>query len=430
MKQSVSKVYKPLFQENTRYFVLMGGRGAGRSTVASQLANTLLVSDQYFRCAIMRYVLGDIRNSIFREIKDRAEENGVINSLSINESLMSIKYGDNSINAVGFKKSSSDQKSKLKSLANYNYVIIEEADEIPEEDFIQLDDSLRTLKGDIKIILLLNPPPKTHWIIEKWFDLEEAKDQHGSKIQDFHIPKLKPQYEKDTTFIYANYKDNEKNLARQSIINYENYKYSKPKHYYNMVVGLVPETATGKIYSGWKLIDSVPQEARLEKYGLDFGYTNDPTAIDAIYKWNNSYVIDEVWHQKNMSNKQIADVLLSLEDALVIADSSEPKSIDEIASYGVKIVGSVKGQGSVNQGIQFVQDQQIFITRRSVNTYKEYQNYVWLVDKDGNVLNVPVDLWNHHLDDIRYAIASNEKKVTWKPNDPGGVKPHISGTLA
>lgn len=424
MQQSVNEIYKPLFHDKSRYFVLMGGRGAGRSTVASQLANTLLVSDQYFRCAIMRYILGDIRNSIFREIKDRAEENGTTDKLTINETMMSISYADNSINAVGFKKSSGDQKAKLKSLANYNYIIIEEAEEIPEEDFIQLDDSLRTLKGDIKIILLLNPPAKDHWIIEKWFDLEDIPG-----VKEFYIPKLKPEREADTTFIYASYLDNAVNLAPQSITNYEGYKESKPKHYYNMVKGYVPEVAIGKIYTGWKIIESVPEEARLEKYGLDFGYTNDPTAIDAIYRWNNSYVIDEKLHQKGMSNKQIADVLLNLDDALVIADSSEPKSIDEIADYGVKIVGSVKGQGSVNQGIQFVQDQQIFVTRRSINVWKEQTKYVWLVDKDGNVLNVPVDLWNHHMDAIRYAIASDEKTIRWKPNDPGGVKPLIPGTL-
>lgn len=422
MKQRVNQIYKPLFQDKSRYFILMGGRGAGRSTVASQLANSLLASDQYFRCAIMRYILGDIRNSIFREIIDRAEENDTLGALSVNESLMSIKYGENSINAVGFKKSSGDQKSKLKSLANYNYVIIEEADEIPEDDFMQLDDSLRTLKGDIKIILLLNPPSKDHWIIQRWFDLTE------SGVPDFYIPKLKPTI-KDTTFIYTNYKDNALNLAPQSIINYEGYRTTKPSHYYNMILGYVPETAIGRIYTNWKIIEKVPPEARLDKYGLDFGYTNDPTAIDAIYKWNNSYVIDEQLHQKGMSNKQIADFLLSLPDALVIADSSEPKSIDEIANYGVKIVGSVKGQGSVNQGIQFVQDQQIFVTRRSIHTIQEYENYIWMIDKDGNVMNVPRDLFNHHMDDIRYAIASNEKKVTWTPNDPGGVAPYIEGTL-
>src|SRR3954467_6588497 len=116
MNQVVNQKYEPLFTQKPRYFILMGGRGAGRSTVASQYANARLIAPDYFRCAIMRYVLGDIRNSIYREITDRAEENGLADSLDINDSQMVIKYGENSINAVGFKKSSGDQKAKLKSL--------------------------------------------------------------------------------------------------------------------------------------------------------------------------------------------------------------------------------------------------------------------------------------------------------------------------
>jgi phage terminase large subunit len=186
MQQKVNQVYAPLFKENSRYFILMGGRGGGRSTVASQYALAKLKSAEYFRCAIMRYILGDIRNSIYREITDRAEENGIEDELDINTGIMSIVSGSNSINAVGFKKSSSDQKSKLKSLASYNTVIIEEADEIPEEDFMQLDDSLRTIKGDIKIILLLNPPAKNHWIIKRWFKLvpSEQKGFYDFQLKD------------------------------------------------------------------------------------------------------------------------------------------------------------------------------------------------------------------------------------------------------
>ena len=169
MNQKVNVVYKPLFETKARYVILMGGRGGGRSTVASQYANARLIAEDYFRCAIMRYILGDIRNSIYREITDRAEENEL--GIVPNDSLMRLEYGMNSINAVGFRKSSGEQKSKLKSLASYNCVIIEEADEIQEEDFMQLDDSLRTVKGDIKIILLLNPPAKNHWIIQRWMKL-------------------------------------------------------------------------------------------------------------------------------------------------------------------------------------------------------------------------------------------------------------------
>lgn len=403
MQQIVNKKYQPLFQNNSRYIILLGGRGAGRSTVASQYANAKLVAPEYFRCAIMRYVLGDIRNSIYKEILDRAEENGIKDSLLVNESMMSVSYGANSINAVGFRKSSGDQKAKLKSLANYSHVIIEEADEIPEEDFIQLDDSLRTLKSDIKIILLLNPPPKSHWIIKRWFDLIP------SGISDFYIPILKTDIV-DTTFIYTSFEDNIKNISEQSIANYRRYEITKPEHYFNMIKGLVPEVIRGKIYSNWKVIDSLPHEARLERIWLDFGYTNDPTAIGGIYKYNGGYILDEWCYKTGMSNKEIADTLRSLELGLVIADSSEPKSIDEIRGYGINILPAEKGQGSITQGIAFVKSQKISITKRSINIAKEYDNYAWLINKDGETLNIPKDILNHHMDGIRYGFSSIKPK--------------------
>lgn len=402
MKQTVNEIYEPLFTQKPRYLILMGGRGAGRSTVASQFANAKLTAKGYFRCAIMRYVLGDIRNSIYREITDRAEENGILESLSINESTMTIEYGANSINAVGFRKSSSDQKAKLKSLANYNCVIIEEADEIPEEDFIQLDDSLRTLKGNIIIILLLNPPAKLHWIIKRWFNLLP------SGIKDFYIPELKPEI-KDTVFIRSSYKDNEKNIAQQSIESYENYKLTKPSHYWNMVKGFVPEVVRGKIYNNWKEISHVPFEAKLIRRGLDFGYSVDPTAIIAVYYYNGGYIFDEEAYKSRLSNQDIADLInnqTNTPEALVIADAAEPKSIDEIKKYEVNILPAVKGQGSISTGIQFVQAQKISYTKRSLNLAKEYETYAWLENKDGVALPEPKPGNDHAMDAIRYALNS------------------------
>ncbi len=399
LKQVVNESFEPLFAQKPHYAILMGGRGAGRSTVASQFANAKLVGNDYFRCAIMRLVLGDIRNSIYREITDRADENGILDSLSINDSQMVIKYGHNSINAVGFKKSSGQQKAKLKSLANYNCIIIEEADEIEEADFMQLDDSLRTLKGDILIILLLNPPAKDHWIVKRWFDLEP------SEVKDFYVPKLKEEMN-DTLFIHTNWEANKDNITPDVAQRYENYKYTKPTHYWNMVKGYVPETVKGKIYSGWQQVDDIPFEARLDRYGLDFGYTNDPTSIVAIYYYNGGYILDEVVHQPELTNKQIADILNAQPKALVIADSAEPKSIDEIRRHNITILPATKGPGSINQGIQYVQAQKISVTKRSENIWNEYNNYAWLVDKEDVTLNQPKPGYDHSMDSVRYAISS------------------------
>jgi phage terminase large subunit len=163
----------------------------------------------------------------------------------------------------------------------------------------------------------------------------------------------------------------------------------------------------GKIFTGWQIIDEIPHEARLERYGLDFGYTNDPSAIVAIYYYNGGYIWDEVLFAKGLSNKQLADTILNQpKKAMVIADSAEPKSIDEIRLYGINIQPTTKGPGSVLQRIQMAQDQQISVTKNSVNIIKEYRNYLWEIDKDGRKLNEPEHTWSHSMDAGTYAMAS------------------------
>jgi len=165
-----------------------------------------------------------------------------------------------------------------------------------------------------------------------------------------------------------------------------------------------PMTLEARIYKDWAIIDDVPHEARLERYGVDFGYSNDPTAIVAVYSYNGGYIFDERLYRKGLSNKDIADFLNNQESALCKADCAEPKSIDEISRYGVMIVGAEKGKDRVRHGIQYIQDQRISVTKRSVNLIKEYQNYMWQQDTNGKFINVPQDFENHGLDSIRYAL--------------------------
>lgn len=168
-----------------------------------------------------------------------------------------------------------------------------------------------------------------------------------------------------------------------------------------------PNSTELRIYKDWNFIEDIPFEARLERYGVDFGYSNDPTAIVAVYYYNGGYILDEIAYQKGLLNKPIADILLSQAGALVIADSAEPKSIDEVRLHGVTILPCQKGTGSVNRGIGWVQQQRISVTQRSTNLIKEYKGYLWLTDKkDGKILNNPQDFNNHAMDALRYAIAS------------------------
>ena len=189
----------------------------------------------------------------------------------------------------------------------------------------------------------------------------------------------------------------------------------------------------GKIYKGWKIIDSIPHEARLVRRGLDFGYSVDPTVIIDIYEYNGGFILDETCYQKGLGNKAIYDLVQNLPEpqTLVIADSAEPKSIDEIKDYGLNIVGATKGPGSVSQGISFVQEQKISLTKRSTRTINAYRNYLWKRDKDGNIIpNIPDDRiheWSNSMDAIRYGFSSfqPEEKVEWDYPEPQLMYPSI-----
>ena len=191
----------------------------------------------------------------------------------------------------------------------------------------------------------------------------------------------------------------------------EDDKTNRPGLYQHKWLG-EPYSLERKIYKNWAIIDEIPHEARLERYGLDFGYSNDPTAIIAIYYYNGGYILDEITFQKGLSNKQIADILKNHDTALVVADSAEPKSIDEIASYGISIAGALKGKDSVVHGITLVQAQRISMTKRSVNLIKGYRNYLWQTDKNDKIINEPDHLWSDSLDAVRYGLVSLVKDGT------------------
>lgn len=216
----------------------------------------------------------------------------------------------------------------------------------------------------------------------------------------------------DVDHLILNYRDNEAldDITKASIEQRKNNKawwrvYGE---------GLLGEIDT-LIYKGWRQIDEIPHEAKLIARWLDFGYTNDPSSIGNVYEYNGGYIVDELLYQKGVNNKQHAEFLLSLDDpqTLVIADSAEPKSIDEIRAYGVNIIGVSKKAGEsksetfVKWSIGVVQSSRISITKRSVYTIKEQRNYLWAVDRDGKVLNVEDPLCaNHSMAGIRYVIST------------------------
>jgi phage terminase large subunit len=195
------------------------------------------------------------------------------------------------------------------------------------------------------------------------------------------------------------------------LLEMEDDKAKRPALYRHKWLG-EPNSLEGRIYNDWAVIEVVPHEARLVRRGLDFGYSNDPTAIVDIYEYNGGYILDEMCYRKGMTNKEISDLLKLFTPTIIIADAAEPKSIDEIAIYGHSILPADKGQGSVNQGIQYVQSKRISFTARSANLLKEYKTYTWLTDKNGKIMNEPMPTEDHLLDASRYGLTSLKPKNT------------------
>jgi phage terminase large subunit len=324
------------------------------------------------------------------------------------ENDMLIERGQNSLRAHGFKASSGSLTARLKSLAEYNFIWIEEAEEITEEEFRKLDDSLRTKKGRIRIVLSLNTPAKNHWILRKWFNLTP------SEVQGFYIPSLNADA-KDVLHIGGTWRENEPNLDPATVSRYQKYKNFDPAYYWQVIEGLSPETVRGRIYTGWQLIDSVPKEARLLRFGEDYGWFPDPAAVIALYYWNGSYIVDEVAYGTELSNEYLAGQIKQHGQAPTVADSAEPKSIAEQNKYGIVVRPCSKGKDSVDFRIKVVSQKKIMVTRRSTNVWHSYENYAWKEDKDGNPLGEPDHRFSHAMDAVGYPIVDLHNKTIDQP---------------
>lgn len=399
--------YLPIFKTKARYIHIWGGRGRGGSFTATQYALQFITGTDYFRGYFMREVFNDIRDSLWRDFKDRIEENETINEsdFAFNDSQMTVTYipTGNTIISKGFKKSSGNRTAKLKSLAGATHVFIEEAEENDEVSFRQLDDSLRTTKADTKIIMVFNPPNKSHWIIKRWYQLKDS-----THTGYFHaIPRSDA---KNVLSIHSTYHDNLANLNESFVSNLINYKSIDPDYYYTMVEGLITEGVKGRIFRNWQSIPTMPNHYTKE-YGLDFGW-NDPVALVEIERHNQKVYARQMIYQSGMTNRELSDRMKALgirQNALITADAAEPKSIEELRRMGWNVQPAQKGADSIINGVKQIQSLEVNLTEDSRDFWAEYETYAWRLDQHKNPTNEPVDANNHLMDAFRYAVTKKEQ---------------------
>lgn len=399
----VHETHIPLWEnKNWRYAFLMGGRANGRSGTASRFTVSQLLSKEYMRGVAMRAVHSDIDASCWTDITDRIIEQDIESKFDITDK--EIVCGNNSIRKLGFKSSSGSLTARLKSLANYNYVWIEEAEEVGEEEFRKLDDSLRTTQGRIRIVFTLNTPSKTHWIIKKFFDCIPHPDAKG-----FYTIQLKPEHQKDAIYIGGTFRENEIHLDKHTIDRYQEYKYTQPAYYWQVIEGLAPDEVRGKIYTGWQLVDEIPEDAKLLSFGVDWGWYPDPVAVVACYYFNGGYYFDEVVVGNNISDEEVARAIKQIkgyERVTAFCGADEPKSIEMLKKYRVRADRAVSGAGAVDFRIKTLSARKIFVTRRSDNIWDSYENYRWAEDKDGNPKNEPDHFKSDPMDACGYAMSN------------------------
>ena len=272
-----------------------------------------------------------------------------------------------------------DQPQKVRGRKR-DVLFINEANEINLEDWRQL-----LLRTTGRVLIDYNPSDEFHWIYEEVIPREDAE------------------------FFRTTYKDNPF-LPESVVMEIERFKTADENFW--KVYGLGERgTAQSTIFTHWTEINQIPNEYKLLTTGIDFGYTNDPTAIVRVYTDGHGFAVDELRYATRLTNSDISKVLRDNEvhrSDVVICDSAEPKSIDEIHAHGFNTHGARKGKDSVKNGIQFLHSRPLLITARSVNLIRELRNYKWKEDKNGKQLNEPVDNFNHAIDAMRYAITFNQ----------------------
>lgn len=403
-KNIFNSVYLPrLFDYNSRYEVYYGGAGSGKSVFVAQKLIIKAINNNNRKILVLRKVGKTVKHSVFQLLLEQLSFFHLLDKCIINRTDFTIVLP----NSSSFIISGLDDSEKIKSIVGITDIWLEEATEFIQDDFNQLDLRLRhaTAAGQ-QIILSFNPVSKINWCYKLFFEDNPALEQFRSKCSIIHSTYI------DNRFLPPEYVNS---LLQLQATNPDYYK----------IYALGEFGSLSKlIYQNWQIIDF---DYKLIKgkllCGLDWGFTNDTTAFISsllVPQEKRIYIFNE-WGSTGLVNSEIADVIknMGFAKSIIIADSAEQKSIEEVKRAGlIRIKPSVKGQGSILQGIQKLQQYELVIHPTCIKTIEELKNYSWKKDKKTNeYMNEAEDKNNHFMDALRYSLQCVNETAQLKTMD-------------
>lgn len=373
----------------TRFYILTGGRGSGKSFEVARFTS-LLSFETNHKILFTRQTMTSAHLSIIPEFQEKIDLLNLNGAFEINRNEIVNKHSKSTIIFKGLKTSSGDQTAALKSLQGVTTWILDEAEELTDETvFDKINLSIRQKGIHNRVILILNPSTKEHWIYKRFFEQSGVREGFNG-------------VKNNVTYIHTTYQDNVENLDESFLNEIQRIKINNPKKYQHVIMGGWLDKAEGVVFTNWKYGDFNPNKLQTS-FGQDYGFSIDPTTLIevAIDKSKRKIYIKECFYKTKLTTTDIA--LLNLEHAkknLIVGDSAEPRLIAELKSKGCNIKPTVKGAGSISAGIALMQDYEMIIDENSINVAKELNNYVY-ADKGAKLFR---DDFNHAIDSIRYNV--------------------------
>ena len=389
-KVNLNIKYEPLFKAMSRYFIITGGRGSSKSFSITTWLCLLLHFETNHVILFTRYTMKSAHISIIPEFTKKIELLGLQDWFEVTKTEIINKKTKSKIIFSGIKTASGDQTANLKSLEGVTTWVLDEAEEQrDEETFDKINLSVRSQLKENRIVMLLNPSTKEHFLYKRFFEGKGV--QEGSNLT-----------KDDTTYIHTTFYDNLKNLSESYVKELEELKRSNPKKFEHVVLGGWLDKADGVIFTNWKIGDF--DDSLEYGFGMDFGFSIDPTTLVRVAidkKLKKLYLKEELYKPHLTTSEIYSHIKNIVANKEIIADNAEGRLIEELKRLGLNIKACKKGAGSVAEGLTIMQDYELIIDPDSTNIVKELNNYVWSNKKAGQ----PIDMYNHSIDAARYRIS-------------------------